>query len=84
MLLSKVGTIPLSAADLEAGGRTYTGMISQVLAAIIALLWGVSMILSGVFGIEPGTDIGKVAVVVGVILVLLAVDQLGREIRRAS
>ena len=40
------------------------------------------MILGGMLGIEPGTSIGSLAVAVGVILTLLAVDQLWREVRR--
>ena len=59
-------------------------MITQVLAAIIALLWGVSMILSGVFGVDPGTDLGNLVVVVGLIVTLLAIDQLWREIRHLN
>lgn len=75
------GRITLSAADLDRGGETYFSIITKILAAIVALLWGASMILAGVFGIEPGTNIGNVAVAVGVILVLLAIDQLWREVR---
>jgi amino acid transporter len=83
-LLSRTGAIPISAADLDRGGDTYLSTITQVLAAIIAMLWGASMIFTGFFGIQPGTDLGNVAVVVGVILILLAVDQLRREIRQLT
>jgi predicted ABC-type sugar transport system permease subunit len=76
------GRIALSAADLDRAGETYFSIITRILAAIVALLWGGSMILGGMLGIEPGTSIGSLAVAVGVILTLLAVDQLWREVRR--
>jgi hypothetical protein len=72
--------IPLSAADLG-GEETYFSLISKILAALIALLWGASMILAGVFGVEPGTQVASLALVTGVIVILLAVDQLWRSIR---
>jgi hypothetical protein len=83
-LVSRLGSVPLSAADLKSRQGSFLGTITQLLAAVIALLWGASMILSGVFGIQPGSDIGNLVVVAGIILALLAVDQLWREIRRLS
>jgi hypothetical protein len=76
------GRIALSAQDLERVGETYLSIITKILAAIVALLWGASMILAGALGIEPGTGLGSFAVAIGVILVLLAADQLWREVRR--
>jgi hypothetical protein len=75
--------IPVSAADLR-GEETYVSLIGKILAALIALLWGASMILAGAFGIQPGTQIASLALVSGVILILMAVDQLWRSIRSLS
>jgi hypothetical protein len=72
--------IPLSAADLGSE-ETYLSIISKILAALIALMWGASMIFAGVFGIEPGTQVASLAVVTGVVLILLAGDQLWRSVR---
>jgi hypothetical protein len=74
---------PLSAADLG-GEETYVSVISKILAALIALMWGASMILAGVLGIQPGTQAATFALVIGVVLILLAGDQLWRSVRSLS
>jgi hypothetical protein len=76
--------IALSAADLDRGGDTYISVISKILAAIIVLLWGSSMVLAGFFGIQPGTDVATLAQGSGVALILLAADQLWRAMRNLS
>jgi hypothetical protein len=76
--------IPLSAADVDHGNETYISIISKILAALIALLWGASMVMAGVFGIEPGTQIATLTLGSGVVLILLAVDQLWRSVRNLS
>jgi hypothetical protein len=81
MYANHLRRIPLSAADLDRGGETYMSVIGKILAALIALLWGASMILAGVFGIEPGTQVATLALGSGVVIILLAVDQLLRSIR---
>jgi amino acid transporter len=83
-LFSRIGDIPVSAADLDNKRDSYMSTITQVLAAIIALLWGASLIASGIFGVQPGTNLGNVVVVVGVIVTLLGVDQLLREFRHLN
>jgi hypothetical protein len=75
--------IPLSAADLGSE-ETYLSIIGKILAALIALMWGASLIMAGAIGIEPGTQIATFAVVIGVVLILLAFDQLLRSIRSLS
>jgi hypothetical protein len=75
--------IPLSAADLGSE-ETYLSVIGKILAALIALMWGASMIMAGTFGIEPGTQVATLALVTGVVLILLAGDQLWRSIRSLS
>lgn len=56
-------------------------LVSKALAAVVAILWGASMIVAGTLGIKPGTDIATMTVGIGVILILLSVDQLWRSTR---
>ena len=58
------------------------GLLGKLLAAIVATLWGTSMILAGTVGIKPGTNEALLTVASGVILILLAADQAWRAIRK--
>jgi hypothetical protein len=78
----RFGRIALSAEDLDRGGESYVSIITKMIAAIVLLLWGASLLLAAALGTEPGTSVGKVALLIGAILVLLAFDQLRREFRR--
>ena len=48
----------------------------------MATLWGVSMVLAGTVGIEPGTSKALFTVTIGIALILLAADQVWRVIRK--
>ena len=71
-----------SAASLDGRNETYMGLLGKLLAAIVATLWGTSMILAGTVGIKPGTNEALLTVAIGVILILLAADQAWRAIRK--
>ena len=71
-----------SAASLDERDETYMSLLGRLLAAIVATLWGASMILAGAFGIHPGTAWAPLAMAAGVTLVLLAADQAWRLIRK--
>jgi hypothetical protein len=80
----RFGWIAVSAQDLDRAGAGYVSIITKILAAIVVLLSGASVLLAAALGTEPGTSVRNVALLIGAILVVLAVDQLGREFRRLS
>jgi hypothetical protein len=71
-----------SAASLDSRDETYVSLLGKLLAAIVATLWGASMILAATLGIKPGTSGALLTGAIGVILVLLAADQAWRVIRK--
>jgi hypothetical protein len=75
-------TIVRSAASLDGRDETYTSLLGKLLAAIVATLWGASMILAGAFGVKPGTSAALLTVAIGIIFILLAADQVWRVIRK--
>jgi uncharacterized membrane protein len=80
----RFGWIAVSVQDLDRAGAGYVSIITKILAAIVVLLSGASVLLAAALGTEPGTSVRNVALLIGAILVVLAVDQLGREFRRLS
>jgi hypothetical protein len=84
MAQSKRTPFARSAASLDRGDETYMSLLGKLLAAIIATLWGSSMILAGAVGIKPGTSIALFTVAIGIILILLAADQAWRAIRKLN
>ena len=71
-----------SAASLDDRDETYISLLGRLLAAIVATLWGASMILAGALGMQPGTTWALLALAAGVTLILLAADQAWRVIRK--
>jgi hypothetical protein len=71
-----------SAASLDGRDETYMSLLGKLLAAIVATLWGASMILAGTLGIRPGSSGALLTVALGLILILLAADQAWRVIRK--
>ena len=71
-----------SAASLDDRDETYMSLLGRLLAAIVATLWGASMILAGALGMQPGTTWALLALAAGVTLILLAADQAWRVIRK--
>jgi hypothetical protein len=71
-----------SAASLDEREETYMSLLGRLLAAIVATLWGASMILAGALGLKPGTSWALLALAAGVTLILLAADQAWRVIRK--
>jgi hypothetical protein len=71
-----------SAANLDGRDETYISLIGKLLAAVVATLWGASLILAGALGVKPGTSVAMLTVAIGIILILLAADQLCRVIRK--
>ena len=71
-----------SAANLDGRDETYISLIGKLLAAVVATLWGASLILAGALGVKPGTSVAMLTVAIGIILILLAADQLWRVIRK--
>jgi hypothetical protein len=71
-----------SAANLDGCDETYMSLLGKLLAAIVATLWGASLILAGELGIKPGTTEALFTVAIGIILILLAADQAWRVIRK--
>ena len=71
-----------SAASLDSRSESYMQLIGKLLAAIVATLWGASLILAGALGINPGTTEAQFTLVIGIILILLAGDQAWRVIRK--
>ena len=84
MVQSKRTPFARSSASLDGGDETYMSLLGKLLAAIIATLWGTSMILAGAVGIKPGTGIALFTVAIGIILILLAADQAWRAIRKLN
>ena len=82
MVQSKRTSFVRSAASIDDHDETYMSLLGKLLAAIIATLWGTSMILAGAVGIKPGTSIALFTVAIGIILILLAADQAWRAIRK--
>ena len=76
------GGIVRSAASLDDRDETYMSLLGRLLAAIVATLWGASMILAGALGMQPGTSWALLALAAGMILILLAADQAWRAIRK--
>ena len=71
-----------SAASLDQRDETYMSLLGKLLAAIVATLWGASMILAGALGLQPGTSWALLTLALGIILILLAADQAWRAIRK--
>jgi hypothetical protein len=71
-----------SAANLDGGDESYMSLLGKLLAAIVATLWGTTLILAGAFGIKPGTSTALFTLAIGIILILLAADQAWRAIRK--
>jgi hypothetical protein len=80
--LSEQTSFVRSAANLDGGDETYMSLIGKLLAAIVAILWGTSLILAGALGIKPGTSTALFTLAIGIILILLAADQAWRAIRK--
>jgi hypothetical protein len=79
---SKHTSFVRSAANLDGRDETYMSLLGKVLAAIVATLWGTSLILAGALGIKPGTSEALFTVAIGIILILLAADQAWRAVRK--
>jgi hypothetical protein len=79
---SRHSNIVRSAANLDGSDETYLSLLGKLLAAIVATLWGASMILAGAFGVQPGTTAAMLTLAIGIILILLAADQAWRAIRK--
>jgi hypothetical protein len=75
-------SIVRSAANLDGREETYISLLGKLLAAIVATLWGASMILAGALGVQPGTSGALLTLAIGIILILLAADQAWRAIRK--
>ena len=71
-----------SAANIDGRDETYMSLLGKLLAAVVATLWGASLILAGALGVKPGTSAAMFTVAIGIILVLLAADQAWRAIRK--
>jgi hypothetical protein len=71
-----------SVASLDDRDETYMSLLGKLLAAIVATLWGTSLILAGELGIKPGTTEAVFTVAIGIILNLLAADQAWRVTRK--
>ena len=71
-----------SAASLDERDETYMSLLGKLLAAIVATLWGASMILAGALGLQPGTSWALFSLATGIILIRLAADQAWRTIRK--
>jgi hypothetical protein len=71
-----------SAAEMDGREETYMSLLGKLLAAIIATLWGTSLILAATIGVKPGTDTGLLVLGIGIALILLSVDQVWRVIRK--
>jgi hypothetical protein len=79
---SKHGSFVRSAANFDGRDETYMSLLGKLLAAIVAVLWGTSLILAGALGIKPGTSEALFTVAIGIILILLAADQAWRAVRK--
>jgi hypothetical protein len=79
---SKHTSFVRSAANLDGRDETYMSLLGKLLAAIVATLWGTTLILAGALGIRPGTSVAMLTVAIGIILILLATDQAWRAIRK--
>jgi hypothetical protein len=73
--------VAASAASLDRRD-TYLALIGRLLAAIVASLLGAALILAGALGFARGTDLAPLAPTVGVLLLVLAVDQAWRVTRK--
>jgi hypothetical protein len=82
--LARHGGLVRSAASLDSRDETYMSLLGKLLAAIVATLWGVSLILAGALGIKPGTSTALFTVAIGIILILLAADQAWRAMRKLN
>jgi hypothetical protein len=71
-----------SASALEERDETYMSLLGKLLAGVVALLWGTSMILAATLGVRPGTNGGLLVLGAGVALILLSVDQIWRVMRK--
>jgi hypothetical protein len=79
---SKHRSFVRSAANFDGRDETYMSLLGKLLAAIVAVLWGTSLILAGALGIKPGTSEALFTVAIGIILILLAADQAWRAVRK--
>ena len=71
-----------SASALEQSDETYMSLLGKLLAAIVAVLWGTSMIVAGTIGVQPGTQTGLLVLGIGIALILLSLDQIWRVMRK--
>jgi hypothetical protein len=71
-----------SASALEQRDETYMSLLGKLLAAVVAVLWGTSMILAATLGVRPGTNGGVLVLGIGVALILLSLDQIWRVMRK--
>jgi hypothetical protein len=71
-----------SASELDGREETYMSLLGKLLAAIIATLWGTSLVLAATIGVRPGTDIGLLVLGTGIVLILLSMDQIWRVMRK--
>jgi hypothetical protein len=74
--------IVLSASALDERDETYMSLLGKLLAAIVAVLWGTSLILAATIGVKPGTHTGLMVMVIGIALILLSLDQVWRVMRK--
>jgi hypothetical protein len=74
--------IPRSASELDGREETYMSLLGKLLAAIIATLWGTSLVLAATIGVRPGTDAGLLVLGIGLVLILLSMDQIWRVMRK--
>ena len=82
MVQSKRTPFARSSASLDGGDETYMSLLGKLLAAIVAILCGTSLILAGALGVKPGTSAALFTVAIGIILILLAADQAWRAVRK--
>ena len=57
-------------------------LLGKLLAAIVATLWGTSLILAATLGVRPGTDVGLLVLGTGIALILLSLDQVWRVMQK--
>jgi hypothetical protein len=77
----RVDAFPMVHRD-EPRDETYLSLLGKLLAAIVATLWGTSLILAATIGVRPGTNIGLLVLGAGIALVLLSIDQIWRVMRK--
>jgi hypothetical protein len=71
----------LGLTGIEVDGVPYAATLGELVAGVIVLVWGLSMALVGLLGVQAATDIARAVTVAGIALVLLGGEQLERKIR---